>query len=117
MKEVLEYNDITTRQQKFDGVSETRLIRRKIPGRGRTIRDVAVTFGSSGAHFKYDVVVPKGTLCKEIIGEPANLFVEDLSWIPKIPFNGGLIPDYFCIHDATYTGIRIKREDVQMEVD
>lgn len=115
MKEVLEYNDITTRQQKFDGVSETRLIHRKIPGIGHTIREIKTTFGSSGAHFKYDVTIPTGTRCKEIIGEPANLFVDDLSWIPKIPFDGGLIPDYFCIHDATYTGIRVKREDVTME--
>jgi hypothetical protein len=87
-------------------VLDVKVIRTLIPEYGRTKRALTVTFGASGSPVKHTVTVPSGTRCREIEGEPANLFVDDISWMPK--------SDHMGRHDATYYGIRIPRADVSM---
>tara|TARA_B100000767_G_C19729739_1_gene521081 strand:- start:190 stop:432 length:243 start_codon:yes stop_codon:yes gene_type:complete len=64
----------------------------------------------------HHIVIPKGTSITnqtaDGIDENYN-FIQDLSWIPKIDFNGKKIKNYSLIHDATYRGILISKEEIE----
>jgi hypothetical protein len=71
-----------------------------------TRREIQTEVGAG--HFKYPVIVPKGTLCRCIQGTPgyegALWVVSDLSKVEC-----GAIAR----HDATYYGIRIEEADLE----
>jgi hypothetical protein len=68
-------------------------------------------------HYRgHDIVIPKGTRIthKTATGvDPNYNFIDDLSWIPLIDFNGKKLKNFSLIHDATYYGININPEDVE----
>ena len=65
----------------------------------------------------HDIVIPKGTKITNLtasgIDENYN-FIEDLSWIPQLDFNGEKVNNFSLIHDATYRGISIPKEKVEI---
>lgn len=83
-------------------VLDVKIKRTMVPEYGKTTQEIKTTYTG------YDITIPAGTRCVKIEGEHACLFVDDLSWIPK---------EQPCLkHDATYYGIRVKREQIKMEV-
>lgn len=65
--------------------------------------------------FGYDVVIPAGTRVthRTATGIDENYnFIDDLSWIPLLDIAGMKIKNSSLIHDATYYGINVNKEDV-----
>lgn len=67
--------------------------------------------------FGYDFVIPKGTKTTHMTacGYDENYnFVDDLSFIKNDPFiiNGEPVPKYGLLHDMTYYGVNLKRNQL-----